>query len=348
MQGLRQMFGGPDRESALLEANRVLLLCLKRFSLNLQDLDNSHFQDAINQLSKELVDPQVNPSKIVHLLRKARDQFLLQSRCEHQIVKKREEEFRGLIASLCRDMNELLKAANNFDDKIQYHAGELEKLADTGDLGQIRRVIRSQVESIRREITKRRERDQSSMERLNEEVARLTGDLRQARDESLTDSLTGAANRKSFEEHLTARLDRLVLGGPGFALLMWDVDNFKRVNDTYGHQAGDCVLKALVKHCQGMTRKDDLVARYGGEEFAILLDRVTKRQAIKRGRQIVSSIASTDVLFNLSGKLTRLSPTVSMGVAFASSEDVPESLIARCDQALYRAKRAGKNRVESD
>ena len=346
MFNLRDRRPHPDREQALLEISRVLILCLKRFSLGLDDVDNKAFLESIDSLHSTICDLTAAPRSLSRRLQTAKTLTILQSRREHEYFFGREKEFRELIDTISKDFQELLGESKAFDGQVERVADELDNVARLDDLRKIKCVLKSQVSTIRKEIEQRREKDKKAVNKLNQEIAKLNLDLRQARDESLTDPLTKASNRKALDQHLKALHERHLLGGPPFAILMWDVDDFKKINDTFGHQAGDSVLKTLVKHSYKMTRKEDMVARYGGEEFVVVLDGVTQKLAFRRGKQMVKSIAGMDLLFTVAGAVRRLRPTVSMGVGTVRKEDSVEQLLERVDQALYRAKRAGKNRAE--
>jgi diguanylate cyclase (GGDEF)-like protein len=158
-----------------------------------------------------------------------------------------------------------------------------------------------------------------------------------------TDSLTGVYNRRTFKELAEPQLSRSRRAKLPVSLLMLDLDHFKRINDTYGHLAGDDVLRAfsiLVRNC---LRKEDLLARYGGEEFVVLLPGSSQEAAAALGERIRDEVASKP--FDANRHLVRV--TVSVGVSSESSDTLPslESMLGRADEALYAAKHQGRNRV---
>ncbi len=154
------------------------------------------------------------------------------------------------------------------------------------------------------------------------------------------DSLTGAVNRARFEELLSAEQQRHSRAPDSqFSVIMFDIDHFKRVNDTWGHNEGDLVLKGLVQHVRGRLRRIDTLARWGGEEFAILLPQTDGREAYLVAEKIRKSL--TKIEFGKVGKVT-----ASFGVAMCQACESNAELIGRADNALYRAKRGGRNRVE--
>ncbi len=165
--------------------------------------------------------------------------------------------------------------------------------------------------------------------------------FKETQDQAITDALTGAYNRRGLFQFGDFELIRSRRTNRPFSVLMFDVDHFKRVNDQYGHAAGDQVLRGLAERCRTNARSVDVVCRYGGEEFIIFLPDTTLEAALliaERMRHVVM-----DAPFTTDAGL--LPVTVSIGVAQAHERDVLKTLIERADQALYEAKRMGRNRV---
>jgi diguanylate cyclase (GGDEF)-like protein len=158
-----------------------------------------------------------------------------------------------------------------------------------------------------------------------------------------TDYLTGLANRRHFLEQAENELARTLRYGRELSILMLDLDHFKQVNDTYGHKVGDLVLKRLSELCRATLRDVDVVGRIGGEEFAVLLPETGTAQAMDTAERLRSSIAAAHVTPE-SGLPVHF--TVSFGVTTLSEKDTNiDILLNQADQALYRAKRDGRNRV---
>jgi diguanylate cyclase (GGDEF)-like protein len=162
---------------------------------------------------------------------------------------------------------------------------------------------------------------------------------------SYTDELTGICNRRFFIHVLTLEVERQKRYPCPLSLLMIDIDYFKHYNDTNGHLAGDQVLKAISGLIEGAVRQTDVVARYGGEEFSAILINAGREEAIEIAERVRKSVANSSFPNERAqpdGKLT-----VSLGVAtFSPIMTTPDAFIREADNALYRAKRAGRNRVE--
>ena len=162
----------------------------------------------------------------------------------------------------------------------------------------------------------------------------------------LTDPLTRCLNRRGFDNALTRELSRASRAGSPFALLAIDLDHFKQVNDTYGHLAGDVVLRATGNLLMTSARAGDVVARVGGEEFAVLLADTAGDGAQLFATRLCERIASH--AFEIGAEYPAVHITTSIGIASASTRaagDLAELLWSRADDALYEAKRAGRNRV---
>ena len=158
-----------------------------------------------------------------------------------------------------------------------------------------------------------------------------------------TDPLTGAANRREFFQRVEAEIARAKQGGAPFSLLALDLDHFKLINDSYGHQVGDEVLRGFVQKCLDTIRPYDGVARVGGEEFMVLLPRAAIDAARSIAERVRGAVA-TEVFYTVTGRAVAV--TVSVGVIeFGRDGDTMDTLLRVADERLYRAKHNGRNRV---
>jgi diguanylate cyclase (GGDEF)-like protein len=163
---------------------------------------------------------------------------------------------------------------------------------------------------------------------------------RAAEAQAATDALTGLPNRRYFDEFVSL-MARRRRAGDAVGILMIDIDKFKALNDTYGHSVGDDVLRAVAGAIVAAVREDDVPARFGGEEFVVLLRNPDPGVAVEVGERIRAAVRSLDL-----HRLGVRAVSVSVGVAVAEGTDGSiEDLIETADRALYRAKRAGRDRV---
>ncbi len=164
---------------------------------------------------------------------------------------------------------------------------------------------------------------------------------RRLKEMAQVDGLTGVFNRRYYERHLHDEFMRSKRLERALAMIVFDIDFFKKCNDTYGHECGDKVLRQFAQLLKTNTREEDMVARYGGEEFVVLLTGETSsKDALRAGEKIRSIVESTAFADFQPGQIT-----VSAGVGVVQPEEDFEQLFARADKALYEAKRSGRNCV---
>jgi diguanylate cyclase (GGDEF)-like protein len=173
-------------------------------------------------------------------------------------------------------------------------------------------------------------------------IVRSLGDFRRVASQAVTDALTGLANRRSFDEELMLEWRRAARVGDPLALILADLDDFKKVNDTHGHQVGDEVLRKVGETLGSALRQVDMAARYGGEEFAVIVPETDLDGAVKLAERLRTELLKAQVELPDG---TPLRVTASFGVAINGELARAEELIAAADEALYEAKHAGKNRV---
>ncbi|WP_081646883.1 GGDEF domain-containing protein [Limisalsivibrio acetivorans] len=182
---------------------------------------------------------------------------------------------------------------------------------------------------------------ESELEAYKHEVDKLKNHLQKYRTESITDHLTGLFNRKYLEIKLSEEAERFGRHGEPFCMVMLDIDDFKHINDTYGHLIGDQVLKHIARIVKESVRKTDFAFRYGGEEFTFMLLNANLENSCKIAEQIREKVEST----NFAIKDNSFNVTVTMGVAQYQKDEEPESVLDRADKNLYAGKQSGKNKV---
>ena len=161
-------------------------------------------------------------------------------------------------------------------------------------------------------------------------------------DMNMKDGLTGIFNRRFLETKLAEEFNRHKRYGGGYSIIMFDIDHFKKVNDTYGHQCGDFILRSISLRISSLVRNVDFLARYGGEEFCCVLPETRIPAAIKVAERFRDAVERQEN--NFDGNLIQV--TISLGVAeFKTTMESPGILMKKVDKALYRAKREGRNRV---
>lgn len=197
-----------------------------------------------------------------------------------------------------------------------------------GHLGEERRqrddIIAEQTQELTREIEERK--------KSQEELRRLSD----------TDELTNTFNRRSFNKALTTEISRAARYQEPFSIVMLDLDKFKSINDTHGHDAGDQVLISFADHVKGHLRDTDTFARFGGEEFVVLMPHTLATSAVSTAERIRSGVEAMDI--PIADGI--ISVSVSIGIAQYTPQDAPRAaeLLKKADDALYEAKHTGRNR----
>lgn len=207
------------------------------------------------------------------------------------------------------------------------------------EIGELSRSLQDMTQTL---IARKRELEGLNAT-LEEKVEARTRDLIAANQElelvARRDALTGLGNRRAADERLHESFLQMKRRGSAFSVLLMDIDHFKRVNDTFGHEVGDQVLQHLAGVLRGSVRGTDFIARFGGEEFLVILPDVAEGEAVPVAEKIRSAVAQSMV-----PEVGRI--TLSIGVAGAGAADAgPDAPVRRADQALYQAKSEGRNRV---
>jgi diguanylate cyclase len=193
---------------------------------------------------------------------------------------------------------------------------------------------KSQLESSRRELDRLRETLASTRQRM----AKVEKMRQKLRDDALTDPMTGLWNKRALTERLGEALASSEMHPLG--LIVFDIDNFKKINDTFGHQAGDRALKAMADQTSKALRASDVLFRYAGDEFVVMLPATGPEEALAVAERIREGSLALEFTYRGSGEL-RVS--LSLGITVSRSGDDPESIFERADMALLKAKRQGRN-----
>ncbi len=238
--------------------------------------------------------------------------------------------------------------------------GQMEEVRRSTHIGktlsEIRDLVSSRLSSIKAALENKRQEDQRRMEEINNEMGNLQQSLKSVRKEiehvqqqrthlereTFLDPLTRIPNRRAYDLRIKEELQRYHRYQHSFSLLLFDVDHFKKVNDNFGHWAGDKCLKEAIKRIKPVMRESDFLARYGGEEFVIILPGTDQESAKAVAERLRVMIEKTHFLFQ--GQKIPL--TISVGVAQVEPSDANQQILfSRVDAAMYQAKRAGRNQV---
>jgi diguanylate cyclase len=257
---------------------------------------------------------------------------------------KARDALKGLIQRMLAELGELGQHTDRFQSSVgRYaeaieHADSLESLAGTvREMVEESRSVQSLVAQTQQRLTLEHDRAAALTARVDE----LEGELRRLSNEVHTDQLTQVANRRGLIQAFGIEQAKAEREATRVALALLDIDNFKKLNDTLGHHAGDVALKSLAERTQASLRPGDMVARYGGEEFVLMLPNTPLDEAQQVLVRLQRSLSTA--LFNHEGKDVFV--TFSAGVTLYRPGETLEAALDRADVALYEAKHTGKNRA---
>jgi diguanylate cyclase len=264
----------------------------------------------------------------------------LRAGIENEELRAAGRRLHGLVAQVMRRIGEAGRDNSRYSQELATLSGGLAQVSGAEDVT----ALIGRMLAATQQVLERNRRLEGELSVSTQEIGELKQHLEQTRRAALTDPMTGIANRKHFECQLQADARAAVEKGEALALLLIDVDHFKRFNDAHGHVIGDEVLKVVARTLKANLKGRDTAARFGGEEFAVVLPQTTLAQARVVGEHVRRALA-THCLTNRRTGENFGTITVSVGIAVYRQEEALCELVERADQALYAAKRQGRNRV---
>ena len=263
----------------------------------------------------------------------------------HSYLLERESEFAEVIDTMRLALGKIAGEAKSFSVRLMGSSERFNRLTEIEDIRELKKQISREVRDLSQTVTEKQKQDEVNYSRLSKRIEVLQTNLAQSNEEASLDPLTRVSNRGSFDRAIEQWVNSHKETRKPFVLAMLDLDNFKQINDTHGHQTGDRVLLCAAQWFGKYVRGSDFLGRYGGEEFVIMLTDSELTQAEDRFTDLVSKVAGCSYDFSKDGKVCVLGFTVSCGLAEFSFDESAEDLLRRADEALYEAKRTGKNRV---
>ena len=278
------------------------------------------------------------------------------------------EEFLVQLGERFQEVNRQLQGSEKYYDDAHQAGEQLDSdvkagisgidtsVRDATDLAQLRSDVQTHVDAVLVHLAKHRDEEKKRYEEakaqvssmsgrlqdLENETAELRSRIKQERNQAKVDPLTGIPNRLAYEERLEHEVARWKRFATPLVLVMWDIDLFKKVNDSFGHRAGDKVLRTIARTLESSIRETDFVARYGGEEFVQLMTGSSLEECLQVADKIREAIKKTGFHF----RDQAITITASCGLAELRDGDSVEQWFERADKALYKAKQEGRNRCE--
>jgi diguanylate cyclase (GGDEF)-like protein len=349
-------FAAPVTDDEALDAFAAVLRAFGQHAFDMENESSTSFSQQCDAWARHLLvlappptdDPNAAGDDAASQQVATRDwatvrQFLLARRQrEQQHVNKSLGDLRQGIWAFAQSLGTVLVEDQRVDTRMKLQIERIKAAIEQPSTESLKNEMLSAANSLSQMVGKRQEAQRARLEELGARVTDLAGQLRDAKQENIRDGLTQLTNRKGFDEFMNRMVFMRDVFGEAAALLLVDADHFKRVNDTYGHPAGDAVLKALADCLvRNFPRKSDMVARYGGEEFAVVLPDTSTANAVRLAERTRMAIADLPIAH---GDHT-IGITISMGVSQLGRHESVQGWLERTDQALYQAKTQGRDRV---
>ncbi|HRO66946.1 MAG TPA: GGDEF domain-containing protein [Pseudobdellovibrionaceae bacterium] len=333
---------GAEVSVSLSEDRATILYLLDVYSKNLFETDKQpvrKVREIMDGFVKELMTLSApEDEKSLFRLR----QFFASYRIEeYSYLQKTFDDFKTIIWDFADQLGEELQVEKKAEADVGASLAGLREAVESNSIEDLRAKSREFINFYISHQTKKDDRRAKRMSRFRKNLDQVRKQLVEANQSMRTDHMTGAFNRKSFDEQVKNHLRLGEFSGAPVTLILADIDHFKKINDSYGHDIGDFVIKECVNMLKGGFHEEQaFVARIGGEEFAILLTDCDEGKASQMAETLMGQIRKeVFVQGNLDIRFT-----ISMGIAEARDTDSSETWLKRADEALYHSKHSGRNR----
>jgi diguanylate cyclase (GGDEF)-like protein len=325
------------------EERATLLYLLDTYNKHLFEIDTQpirRVRETLDGFARELVKP--DTEETTKMLFKLRQFFSSYRIDEYSYIQKTFEDFKAIIWDFADHLGEDMTEEKNQDAQAQARLEGLREAVESNSIEELRAKSRDFINFYIGEQLKKDERRSKRLTSVRKNLNNVKKQLTEANHTMRVDHLTGAYNRKSFDEQLKNHARMFEFSRTPVSLIILDIDHFKKVNDTYGHDVGDFVIKECVRMMKEVFSRDvDFVARIGGEEFAIILPDMSFEEAANHCEKAMAMVRKEVIV--QAGNEIRF--TVSMGLAQIVETEPVEQWIKRADSALYESKSSGRNRL---
>jgi diguanylate cyclase len=267
-----------------------------------------------------------------------------QSQAKHSLIEA-QSVLKTMLSSFIDRLSLMSESTDNYHSKISNYASKIDQANDLTSIRHVMEDLLHDTRSMQLDVMRSRDELLAARQQANEahkRVIELETELTELSDKVREDQLTGALNRRGLEDAYQIEIARARRDQAPLALALLDLDNFKKLNDTLGHTAGDKALQHLVVVVKELLRPTDTVARYGGEEFVILMPDTQTPEAVQVMQRVQRELTKQFFMHDNEKVLI----TFSAGVTEVQTGETRETVLSRADAAMYRAKQNGKNRVE--
>ncbi len=300
---------------------------LKKFSVKIGNSPSLLFEDDIQKEMQKFITKRFEADK--------------------KVVKQRTSDIAKLLTLMGQCFNDAIQSNGIGSKEVSNIKSQIESIDiqnGVEDLSTLQNQLLNAASSIEKEMSSAEERfstGKSKVQSLEQKVQKLEEELDKTKEESLKDYLTGLLTRKAYEEAVRRVESQFKRNNTQYAIIFFDIDYFKKINDTLGHDAGDVILSTFAKVLEKNTRDSDILGRYGGEEFVAIVHFNLKRELLKYIKRIKSIINENSFIY----KTDKIKITFSAGIAIRNNYDSYESTIQKADLLLYEAKESGRNKI---
>ncbi len=301
---------------------------LESFSIKIGDSPSLLFEESIQQEMEKFIEQRFEVDK--------------------KIVAQKTADIAKLVTLMSKYLGDAIDSSKNGSSSVSNIKNEIESISVAGstreELNQLQSKLVQAAITIENEmdaVSKNFESGQTEISALENKVKQLESDLSQSKKESSTDHLTGLLTRRAYDKEIEKFEENYTRDGQDYALVFFDLDHFKKVNDEYGHDCGDVVLRTFAQILLKLTRKTDIVGRYGGEEFVAAIKYHNEDELVKYLKRIKSLVTTNKFKY----KNLKLHVSFSAGVDLRSNHDNYTDTIQQTDFLLYNAKDQGRNQI---
>ncbi|WII71534.1 GGDEF domain-containing protein [Bdellovibrio sp. 22V] len=334
---------GKDAQGPVLTEDRATLLyILDIYNKHLFEIQNHSVRKVrakLDTFAKELVQPDTEATeKTLFRLR----QFISSYRIdEYTYVQNTFDDFKRIIWDFADHLSEEAHVEEASQGDINQSLEQLREAVESNSIEELRAKSREFINFYLKHQSTKNERRSKRMESIKKNLTTVKKQLMEANQTMRRDHMTGAHNRRSYDEQVRRYLQLHEIDKDPMTLILLDIDFFKKINDAYGHDIGDFVLKECVRLLnESFSREEDFIARLGGEEFAVILPGCNVDSAIKMAEEAMNRIRKEVFVQD---KL-EIRFTISMGIAEITPGETADSWYKRADEALYESKQTGRNK----
>lgn len=267
---------------------------------------------------------------------------------DRNVVKQKTSDVAKLLTLMGQCINDAIHSSGQGSQNVSDIKSQIESITinknGLDELTNLQTRLIDAALSIENEMTnvgKQLNDGKSEVETLEQKIKKLEEELDRTKENAIKDHLTGLLTRKAYEDSVKRIENEFVRTDTQYAVVFFDLDHFKKINDTYGHKAGDIVLSTFAKILSKSTRELDVLGRYGGEEFVAIIHFNLKRELLKYLKRVKAIVNENKFVY----KSNKIQVTFSAGVAIRNNHDTYDNAIQKADMLLYQAKEDGRNKI---